>query len=319
MIKAYITNLIKLIIAISNANHFKFYKKIAYFILIILNSNKISSLPFYLIFKILYHLKLDKITFMLYEFNLLILSIRWINYNEMMYIRKLLSEDQQVDDEFRLKGFFKIDNLLNKHLIKEFIDKVKNANGYNSQVASQGVLLSQNDTKPRFISYSLSTELIFQEITKLFNRFDINKIKYIQNLFPIFNQKLYSVNFYRTLAFSDSSNLHYVQRFHRDYDGFNCYVLFLILSDVTKENGATVVKDALGNLHFLEGKCGDAYVMDPFLLHKANNSLKNDRYVMWIRFGEIPNLAYLQDLSFQDDISDKLLRLNNFFTKLKYE
>jgi hypothetical protein len=255
----------------------------------------------------------------LYNINILILAIRWVNKIEIEYIRKLITINEHASREFSINGYFKINNIIESDHINEFIESVQDVQGYDSQVASQGNLIQSNEPKSSFISYSITSDLIFSQIEKLFAKFDKYKIKLIQNSFPLFDLNLYSVNFYKTKASNIKRNLHYVQKYHRDYDGFNCYVLFLILSDVSKDNGATILKDNLGNLHYLEGKKGDAYIMDPFLMHRANESLLNDRYVMWIRFGEIPNLAYLQDLSFLMDVNKRLNLLNIQFQKLLNE
>lgn len=106
---------------------------------------------------------------------------------------------------------------------------------------------------------------------------------------------LYSINCFGNFPNSDTTEKRYVQKLHRDFDGYNCLVFLIPLRAVAKNNGATEILDTQNELIPLECDAGEVVAMDPLRLHKASDETTSMRAVIWLRFAERNNLAMIKD------------------------
>lgn len=116
-----------------------------------------------------------------------------------------------------------------------------------------------------------------------------------------FKGNLYGVN---TMLTKQCEIPHGVTRLHRDYDDFLSITFFIYWTDTTKDNGATYFVPGSHLDHvgtegiYLEGKAGSVFAVDTYGLHAGNKSIQSERLVTWIRYGRIPNVAYVCDKTY---------------------
>lgn len=315
----YLNNLINLVFALFDCKYLSFYKKFYIFFITILSSNKISSFlfgfPILIIYK--FSIKYDFIIIFLMKFNLLHLTLRFLSIDKFLEIRKRLFElelynknetfnIQYIKHNLSVNGYSKINTIVSKNTVDQIINLIDKATPFSAQVPSQGKQISGDEECFSFISFEISEYAVLSCADILLKDIEFHSLK---KAISGLGSQIYSVNFYKN--FPNKNNLHSVQKFHRDYDGFLCYVLFVALSDVTKSNGATIViNKSSGYCEYLEAKKGELYLLDPFILHRANDELTSNRFSCWIRFGEVPNLAFYQDLAFKQKIVNALQFLN---------
>ena len=319
-INRYFNNLINLIYALIACNYLPFFRKIYVFFVTVFSSNKFSSFifgyPIILFFNIFK--SSDNFIHFLLKHNLLHLSLRCLNdvkfleirerlFSLRIYKRKTTFLCDEINQNLSLNGYSKINPRLSDNTLNFVLKSIDDAVPFSSQVPSQGKKISSRSKNSNFISYEISDDVVSSCADMILKDIDFNKLK---NAISGIETKIYSINFYKN--FPGSNYLHPVQNFHKDYDGFICYVLFVALSDVSKNNGATiVVNKRSGCYDYLEAKKGDLYLLDPFVLHRANDVITSNRFACWIRFGEIPNLAYYQDLGFRLKIIKAIQSISN--------
>lgn len=49
---------------------------------------------------------------------------------------------------------------------------------------------------------------------------------------------------------------------------------------------------------YLEGNAGSVFAVDTYGLHAGNKLIESNRLVTWIRYGRIPNVAYICDKTY---------------------
>jgi hypothetical protein len=316
----YFNNLINLINALIECKTVSNYKKLYILLITVLSSNKILSFIFGLPVIIIYNIfkKSDRFIYFLLKLNLLHLTIRFLSVDKFLDIRNRLLELKiykkesflnydEINQNLLLNGYSKINARVSDNTLNLISNSINNAVPFSSQVPSQGKQISSQVENYSFISFEISDSVVLCCADILLQDIKFNKLKIA---ISGFGSQIYSINFYKN--FPCSTHLHPVQKFHRDYDGFLCYVLFVALSDVTKNNGATiVVNKRSGCYDYLEAKKGEMYLLDPFILHRANDEISSNRFACWIRFGEVPNLAFYQDLGFRQKIVNAIQSLDN--------
>jgi len=209
---------------------------------------------------------------------------------------------------FNENGFLKLKIKVPSNVIINIHNNLYKTEGYSAQVPAQGVkgLVCNLSKSSRFVSHKLSNKTVKDCAIQLFESL---KLRSFIKCFLGFHAFIYSINFY--WGFPSTDVLHAVQKIHRDYDGYCCFVLFIALSKTSKDDGATLVIGRGGTMNYLEAYSGEVYLFDPFFKHSANSSVLKTRLACWIRFGEMPNLAFNQDLSFFPDDYEILKVFNN--------
>jgi len=126
------------------------------------------------------------------------------------------------------------------------------------------------------------------------------KAKHFADDYLGFNSKLYSVN---TMLTVPADVKHGVTDLHRDYDDLVFLTCFVYWTDTTRDNGATFFvpgshrgtnRDGI----YLEGRAGSVYFVDSYGLHSGNKKITSPRLATWMRYGRIPNLAYVTDKNY---------------------
>ena len=191
-------------------------------------------------------------------------------------------------------GYIKLKNAVSDEDVRVLITELEKLQKRSGQVWSQSV---SHKAEEGFFCWNPIDVIDNQKIINILKKLEIfqllHEIK--ANDFGI-----YSVNAYGAYA---GSGGHYVQKFHRDFDGFLTFSVMLLLSDASPGNGATELDlqslgSPEGNL-FMSGKAGDLFIFDTFNLHRANNNLSSDRQLIWLRFGEFPNGGVAQDVGWR--------------------
>jgi len=327
-VKKYYNNLIKLFAAVNRADS-SVSEKIWLLFSILVCSNLITSVVFgmpVLLFLALSRGRAGAVNWM-FKTSLIYFPIRVITHSHFKGIRALHSSlhkscashhDLAISESDRtslkVNGFVKLRSKIPAELINSITEDLWLSRGYSAQVAAQGRpgMVRELSKSARFVSHDIASESVQACAVALFKNCPVKKV--LNELTGV-DLSLYSVNFY--WGFPQSGPLDSVQKFHRDYDGYNCWVVFFALSDVTPENGATVIKAQDGSNTYLSAKAGDIFIVDPFFIHRANPKVITNRLTCWIRFGELPNLAYNQDLNFsgpQRTVLDNLNRLASSLT-----
>jgi len=116
-----------------------------------------------------------------------------------------------------------------------------------------------------------------------------------------FKSSLYGIN---TMLTKRCDVPHGVTNLHRDYDDFLFLTFFVYWTDTTKNNGATYFVPGSHLNHvgtegiYLEGHAGSVFALDTYGLHAGNKSIQSERLATWIRYGRIPNVAYICDKNY---------------------
>ena len=320
IILQYYNNLIALFIAVYNTNLTGF-KKIKIILTILICSNRITSTIFGIpvLFLIFFFSRFNSLYIWLFSTSLIHFPIRIVSDSQFRSIRKIHSQIYRLiknnylffsknDRDFlENNGFLKVDSTVPIKLINSISDELWNSVGYSAQVPAQGLpgRVVELSKTARFVSHDIAQVSVQMCAKKLLNCYPI---KQALNELTGVDISLYSINFY--WGFPQMAALDPVQKFHRDYDGYNCWVIFFALTDVDEFDGATLIKARNGKIHYLTAKAGDIYIVDPFFIHSANPNIIKTRLTCWIRLGELPNLAYYQDLNFSDNRVKILSELN---------
>ncbi len=114
------------------------------------------------------------------------------------------------------------------------------------------------------------------------------------------SSSLYSVN---TMLTFPSELEHGVTKLHRDYDDAHFLVCFVYWTETSAQNGATFVVPGshIGDSNeglYLEGRAGSVFLVDTYCLHSGNRKIDSPRLATWMRFGDIPNLAFISDKNY---------------------
>ena len=125
-------------------------------------------------------------------------------------------------------------------------------------------------------------------------------LKSIVDSYLGFKSCVYSVN---TMLTVPAKKAHGVTNLHRDHDDILFLVCFIYWTETSRYNGATyfVPGSHLGKPGegvFLEGKAGSLFLIDGYGLHAGNKQVQSPRLATWIRYGSIPNLAYVCDKNY---------------------
>ena len=311
-----------------NKSNLSYVSKISKIFTIIASSNSTTSFligwPIIIIFFITF--RVNFICKFLYKSSLLHIPIRVLPENVYYLLRKMIRsslvevkldykkfDQNNLAAELKLNGFLKLNKRLSLESILTIKELLVDSPAYSAQVAAQGRRdIFSNLVKDNvFISHDICDEKVFESAKVVLD--EISLTFFLEKL-NIKDALIYSINFYWSI-FHQSKKLHAVQKFHRDYDGYNCYVLFIALSETNANDGATEIVSLDGSTHFLESQPGEIYLIDPYCKHRANVNIINNRLACWIRFGEVPNLAYNQDLNFINNRRKILTIINNKYIK----
>jgi hypothetical protein len=324
-------NTVRICCAEPRLNAFGIVTIVAY---ICANASKWLSFPIALI--LLTYLKLagyeKNLVHRLHKLKLLSLLSRHISIGNFLMIRKcfihpkiegeIWSETAQnfnVPPSFGdlKQSYVKLPFNVSQYSVSEVIRKLSPINGFLSHVSTQGILGSFSTAvqKSPFFSYDIAEPAVEECATILLQTIPLAE------LFRICCKSneayIYSVNIY--WAFPRDDTDHYVKTYHRDYDGFNSYALFIALTDTQPDDGATIFFDEIQKKEkYLSANAGEIYLMDPFAMHRANSLFKKPRLLCWVRFGEWPNLGFYQDLGFRTATQDAMTRLNHTLLSRKF-
>ncbi len=150
----------------------------------------------------------------------------------------------------------------------------------------------------------------------------VNEIIFDKKILNLVNNYLLTDKFFcyhiNTMITKQSKILNPVTDFHRDYDSANSLTLFILLSNVNENNGATQIiegshkKEELNvecknKKIFLSGDAGKIYAVDTWALHSGNKKIETPRLVTWIRFSSFSSRSYYHDKNYIfDDVLNKL-------------
>ncbi len=150
----------------------------------------------------------------------------------------------------------------------------------------------------------------------------VNEIVFDKKILNLVSNYLLTNKFFcyhiNTMITKQSKILNPVTDFHRDYDSANSLTLFILLSNVNENNGATQIiegshkKEELdakneNNKVFLNGNAGKIYAVDTWALHSGNKKIETPRLVTWIRFSSFSSRSYYHDKNYLfDDVLNKL-------------
>jgi len=320
IILQYYNNLVALFITVHNTD-LTVFKKIKIVLTVLICSNRITSTIFGIpvLFLIVLFRRSDTFYKWLFSSSLIHFPIRIISDSQFINIRKKHSDvyrfikknnlffSKNDRDCLEKNGFLKVECTVPIKLINAISDELWNSLGYSAQVPAQGLpgRVFELSKTARFVSHDMAEVSVQMCAKRLLNCYPI---KQALNELTGVDISLYSINFY--WGFPQRTALDSVQKFHRDYDGYNCWVIFFALTDVDEFDGATIIKARNGKINYLTAKAGDIYIVDPFFVHSANPNIIKTRLTCWIRLGELPNLAYYQDLNFSDNRVKILKELN---------
>ena len=150
----------------------------------------------------------------------------------------------------------------------------------------------------------------------------VNEIIFDKKILNLVSNYLLTDKFFcyyiNTMITKQSKILNPVTDFHRDYDSANSLTLFILLSNVNENNGATQIiegshkKEELDaecekKKFFLSGDAGKIYAVDTWALHSGNKKIETPRLVTWIRFSSFSSRSYYHDKNYIfDDVLNKL-------------
>ena len=150
----------------------------------------------------------------------------------------------------------------------------------------------------------------------------VNEIIFDKKILNLVSNYLLTDKFFcyhiNTMITKQSKILNPVTDFHRDYDSANSLTLFILLSNVNENNGATQIIEGSHKKEELDAKCeskkvflnGDAgkiYAVDTWALHSGNKKIETPRLVTWIRFSSFSSRSYYHDKNYIfDDVLNKL-------------
>ncbi len=116
--------------------------------------------------------------------------------------------------------------------------------------------------------------------------------------------KTYSLYRVNTMITFPILSKHAVTNIHIDYDDAHSLAYFVYWTETRENNGAIfiipgshITKNENPGI-YLEGKGGSVFLIDTYCLHSGNKNIVTLRIATWLRFGEIPNLAYIADKNY---------------------
>jgi hypothetical protein len=202
-------------------------------------------------------------------------------------------------------GYAALGRLVAAEEVPEAVRYFRNQAGYISQVPlqSDGVLRPfdvealRRRSAARYFCFPPRTSLKCPQLAAVLRD---PRLSAIACAYLGYVPRLYSVNTFATLE-GDAD--HYVMRLHRDYDDFKSLAFFIYWTGTSADNGATVYvpgshvssKAPREKITHLVGEAGAGYAIDTFGLHSGNRSVESFRLVTWVRYGQSPNLATVQD------------------------
>ena len=216
------------------------------------------------------------------------------------------SEISEVNDKkiFDAQEYFKSKKIFDAHVPFDSNKKIT----YEQFLDDKNLNYGSYDIRTSF-ECPLISEIIFDK-----------KILNIVSEYLLTNEfHCYHIN---TMITKQSEILNPVTDFHRDYDSANSLTLFLLLTDVSENNGATQIIEGSHKLKefdvnendkkiFLKGNAGKIYAVDTWSLHSGNKKLETTRLVSWIRFSSFSSRSYYQEKNYLFDDVLKKLRFNN--------
>tara|TARA_B100000900_G_scaffold1357_1_gene1206 strand:+ start:1174 stop:2109 length:936 start_codon:yes stop_codon:yes gene_type:complete len=218
------------------------------------------------------------------------------------------------------KGYSEILDINNKKIIEtqEYFKSKKIFNAHVPFDSNKKITYEQflNDENLNYGSYDIRTS---------FECPLINEIIFDKKILNIVSRYLLTTKFYcyhiNTMITKQSKILNPVTDFHRDYDSANSLTLFLLLTNVSENDGATQIIEGSHKLEacdengnnkkiFLKGNAGKIYAVDTWSLHSGNKKLEKIRLVSWIRFSSFSARSYYQEKNYLFDDVFKKLRFN---------
>jgi hypothetical protein len=316
-------NTVRICRAEPRLNSFSVVARVAY---ICTNASKWLSFPIAII--LLAYLKWARyeknLVQRLHKLKLLSLLSRHISIENFLTIRKCFIQPR-IEGEIRpetaqnfnippsfgdlTQSYVKLPLKVPQNSVSEIIRKLFPVNGFLSHVSTQGSPGSFSTAVQEcpFFSYDIAEPAVEECVTTLLQTIPFAEL--LRICCKSNEAYIYSVNIY--WAFPRDVTDHYVKTYHRDYDGFNSYALFIALTDTQPDDGATIFFDEIEQKEkYLSANAGEIYLMDPFAKHRANSLFKKPRLLCWVRFGEWPNLGFYQDLGFRTATQDAMARLN---------
>jgi hypothetical protein len=208
----------------------------------------------------------------------------------------VFEEFKELCDKLLTDGYLRLEGVFSTEDIKKINSELDGLTRKSGQVWSQGTAMRK---KSGFFCWD-PQQVISNSVINGY----LGKVPFLSLISKLKSPKFsfYSLNPYG--AFANARN-HYVQKFHRDYDGFLSFSAMILLTDSDEKNGATELlineasKDIQKQNVFRQGNAGDVLIFDTFSLHRANSYLENERRLMWLRFGEFPNGGVAQDIGWK--------------------
>lgn len=218
--------------------------------------------------------------------------------------RLLKNSENEIARKIRDEGFADVSNF-----VKLTASEIQGVNeyfsvqrGYDSQVPIQSSLVSEPldrlvERGVSYISFPIDISLNNEVIAKVANS---KLLRSVSDSYLGFSSHVYSVN---TMLTVPSVQVHGVTNIHRDYDDIVFLVCFIYWTETSRNNGATyfIPGSHLGRAKegiYLEGRAGSVFFVDSYGLHAGNKKIQSPRLATWIRFGSIPNLAYVSDKNY---------------------
>ncbi len=279
-------------------------------------------------------------------------ACRFISFNKQSLYSNFLSVFQlfssgQIYSDFRRKKFFFYKKTKVNHLLEKTIDEIHNQSYsflgkisendiktglnfflsqnqiYNSHVplgteGGEKIPLDKflNNENCNYGSFDIQTSLRLPKISEIIKNFNMREIaeKYLLTK----NLEIYSVN---TMLTKKSNTTSGVCNLHRDLDSMSSITFFIYWTNVTRDNGSTLIypgshlfnQDKLFsnyashslNLKHIEGEEGSIFAVDTWAWHSGNKNIETNRLVTWVRFTACPANTYFTDenYKFKDDLN----------------
>ena len=224
-----------------------------------------------------------------------------IDLDKNLFNKKL----RNILDDLNEGGFSDLGVIFSKEICDNFIKHLKNKKCFNSQtqLQSNGIVYNFDLDNPMF-SDGKNAYYCFEPSTT----YSYRPLKdFIENkdLLSVIN---YYLGFSSSVYFSSSwynpttSENHYVQRLHRDYDDYKSLGLTIYWNKINENNGpleyvpkSNKNKFIKGPSKLLTGLAGQVFITDNFGLHKGNKVKDGCRYTTTIRFGKYLNSSSINN------------------------
>ena len=229
--------------------------------------------------------------------------------------KRMPMEDSSCDVEklkhLDQKGYVKLDNLFSKVELQEIIDVLSTKDVCNQHVPPGQKKFKIENSDNRFNSYFLEDILKCPHLLKAcLEKEVVDLAQSYLGCVPT----LYSINVYWMLKnFTGCSEgpdiISGIQKFHRDYDDYKFLCFFVYLTDVDDNSAPHLFIEGshltegysydINKVKKFIGPMGTTVAEDTYGFHSGGSGakeLKNDRLVLWFRFGlhkNSPTLAQL--------------------------